>query len=47
MKGWDVTQMTPLQIVEHYKLVDHFTMNLDELCTQASGSNLKIIGSKS
>ena len=39
--------MTPLQIVEHYKLVDHFTMNLDETCMQANNSNLKIIGSKS
>ena len=47
MNGWDVTQMTPIQIVEHYKFVDHFTMNLDESCMQASDSNLKIIGSKS
>ncbi len=38
--------MTPLQIVEHYKLVDHFTMNLDESCMQVNESNLKIIGSK-
>jgi hypothetical protein len=32
MNGWDVTQMTPGQIIQHYKLVDHFTMNLDESC---------------
>ena len=46
MNGWDVTKMTPLEIVEHYKLVDHFTINLDESCMQANTSNLKIIGSK-
>jgi hypothetical protein len=47
MNGWDMTQMTPVQIVEHYKLVDHFTMNLDESCMQASASNLRIISSQS
>lgn len=45
--GWDVTQMTPLQIVEHYNLVDHFTLNLDESCMMANTSKLKIIGSRS
>ena len=47
MNEWDVTSLTPVEIVEHYKLVDHFTLNLDESCMLASDGELHIIGSKS
>ena len=47
LNGWDVSGLTPPQIIDHYKLVDQFTINLDESCMVASDGNLHIIASKS
>ena len=44
--GWDVSKMTSSEIVEHFKLVDYFTLNLDKTCMAGSEGELHIIGSK-
>ena len=36
LNAWDVSKMTLDEIAEHHNLVDHFTINLDELSMGAN-----------
>jgi hypothetical protein len=46
LNGWDASVLNFAQIVDHMKLVDHFTINLDESCMWAEDGHLHIVGSK-
>jgi hypothetical protein len=46
LNKWDISKLSPPEIVEHYKLVDNFTLNLDESSMSASEGELHIIGSR-
>jgi hypothetical protein len=46
LNRWDISKLSPPKIVEHYKLVDNFTLNLDESSMAASEGVLHIIGSR-